>query len=328
MRTIRFVDALNEALREEMKRDSSVFIMGEEVGVSGGAYKVSRGLIDEFGPERVRDTPISEDGFMGAGVGAAMLGMKPVVEIMYNDFLCCAMNQLVNIASKVSYMSAGQLKVPMVVRTMIGQGRGRGTGGEHAQVLIPWVINVPGLKLVVPSTPYDAKGLLKTAIRDGSPVVYFENATLYATKGPVPEGEYTIPFGEADVKRKGSDFTIVAVSSLVSKVLSAADRLAKEGIDLEVIDPRTLVPLDKQTIIGSVKKTGKLITVEPSHKTGGIGAELAAMVAEEAYDYLKMPVLRVACPDIPIPVSPPLEKAVLVDEDTIIDNVRKVASKT
>jgi len=328
VRVISYREALNEALREEMKRDERVFLMGEDVGVYNGVYKVSKGLLAEFGPERVRDTPISEEGFTGAAIGAAIAGMKPIVEIMYNDFICLAMNQIVNFAAKMRYMSGGQLKVPIVIRTMIGQGRGRGCGGEHSQVLIPWFINVPGLKVVTPATPYDAKGLLKTAIRDEAPVIFFEAAKLYSLKGNVPEEEYTIPMGKADKKMEGKDVTLVAISTMVPASLSAANKVRKEdGISVEVIDPRTLIPLDKHTIISSVKKTGRLIVAEPCCKTGGIGAEIAAMVYEEAFDYLDHPVVRVAALDIPVPVSPPLEKMVVPNEDNIVEALRNMFTK-
>jgi len=323
-RIIRFVDALNEALREEMRRDDRVFVMGEDVGVFGGVYKVTRGLLEEFGPERVRDTPISEAGFTGAGIGAALVGMRPVVEIMYNDFMMIALNQLVNFAAKMRYLSGGQLKVPLVVRTMLGMGRGRGTGADHSQALIPWVANVAGLKVVAPSTPYDAKGLLKSAIRDDSPVIFFEAARLYPLRGPVPEEEYLIPIGKADVKREGSDVTVVAISTMVPKALSAAEKLAKEGIDVEVVDPRTVAPLDEETIIKSVKKTGKLITAEQSNMRCGVGAEIAAVVMEKALEYLEAPLMRIAVPNVPIPVSPPLEEAAVPDEDSIIKAVKKI----
>lgn len=322
-RIIRFMDALNEALREEMRRDPRVILMGEDVGVYGGVYKISKGLMEEFGPERVRDTPISEAGFTGAGIGAALVGMRPVVEIMYNDFMMIALNQIVNFAAKMRYLSGGQLKVPIVIRTMLGMGRGRGTGGEHAQSLIPWMANVAGLKVVAPATPYDAKGLLKSAIRDDSPVIFFEAARLYPLKGPVPENEYLVPIGKADIKREGSDITVIAVSTMVPKALSAAEKLAREGIDVEVVDLRTIAPLDEETIIKSVKKTGRLVTAEHSNMRCGIGAEIAAVVMEKALEYLEAPLLRVAVPNVPIPVSPTLEAAAIPDEDTLIEAVKK-----
>lgn len=329
MREITFVEALNEALREEMRRDERVIVMGEDVQLGysglGGIFMVTAGLMKEFGPERVRDTPISEEGFVGAAIGAAISGMRPVVEVMYADFLMCCMNQIVNHAAKLRYSSGGQLKVPVVIRTMIGQGRG--VGSDHSQVPIPWFMNVPGLKVVSPSTPYDAKGLLKSSIRDDSPVIFFEPFLLYRMKGFVPEGEYTIPLGRADVKRKGEDITIVAISSMVPRALSAADKLQGDGIDVEVVDPRTLSPLDKGTIIDSVKKTGRLITVENSVRTCGVGAEIISMVVEEAFDYLDAPAVRVAAPPMPAPVSPTLEKATIPTEEDIIGAVRKILSR-
>ena len=322
MREITMVEALNEALREEMRRDDTVIIMGEDVGVLGGLYRVTRGLMDEFGSGRVRDTPISEEGFVGAGIGLAITGFKPVVEIMYSDFLANCMNQIVNFAAKMRYMSRGQLRVPMVIRALIAHGRGH--GGDHSQVPITWFMGVPGLKIVAPSTPYDAKGLLKASIRDDSPVLFFEPYILYRVKGPVPEEEYIIPLGKADVKKEGEDLTIVAVSAMVPRALSAAKALEEEGVSVEVIDPRTVVPLDKQTIVDSVKKTGKLVTVEYSHKRGGVGAEISAIIMEEAFDYLDAPVLRVASPNIPIPVSPPLGKLTIPDVEDIISTARKI----
>ena len=322
MREIIMIEALNEALREEMRRDDTVIIMGEDVGVLGGLYRVTRGLMDEFGSERVRDTPISEEGFVGAGIGLAITGFKPVVEIMYSDFLANCMNQIVNFAAKMRYMSRGQLRVPMVIRALIAHGRGH--GGDHSQVPITWFMGVPGLKIVAPSTAYDAKGLLKASIRDNSPVLFFEPYILYRVKGPVPEEEYVIPLGEADIKMEGEDLTIVAVSAMVPRALSAAKALQEEGVSVDVIDPRTIVPLDKQAIVDSVKKTGKLVTVEYSHKRGGVGAEISAIIMEEAFDYLDAPVLRVASPNIPIPVSPPLGKLTIPDVEDIISTARKI----
>lgn len=322
MREITFVEALNEALREEMRRDETIILMGEDIGVLGGIYRVTRGLMEEFGPERVRDTPISEEGFVGAGIGAAITGLKPVVEIMYSDFLANCMNQIVNFAAKMRYMSGGQLKIPLVIRAMIAHGRGH--GGDHSQVPIPWFMSVPGLKIVTPSTPYDGKGLLKTVIRDDSPTLFFEPYTLYRVKGQVPNEEYTIPLKKADIKREGNDLTIVAFSAMVPKAITAAERLQEEGVSVEVIDPRTVVPLDKKTIIDSVKKTSRLITVEYSHKRGGIGAEISSLIMEEAFDFLDAPVLRVASPNTPVPVSPPLGKLMVPDVEDIINTAKKI----
>lgn len=320
-RELSMAEAINEALREEMRRDERVILLGEDIGVLGGIYRVTRGLLEEFGPERVIDTPISEEGFTGAAIGLALMGFRPVVEIMYADFLANCMNQIVNFAAKMRYMSGGQLKVPIVIRTMMAHGRGH--GGDHSQVPIPWFLNVPGLKLVAPSTPYDAKGLLKAAIRDDSPVIYFEPYVLYRVKGPMPEDEYVIPLGEADVKREGSDITIVAISAMVPRALEAAELLAEEhGISAEVVDPRTIVPLDEEAIIRSVMKTNRLLIVEYSHKRGGVGAEIAALVVEKAFDYLDAPIVRLASPDVPIPVSPELGKLTLPSTDDIVRAAR------
>jgi len=323
-RMLSMAEAINEALREEMRRDERVVLLGEDVGVLGGIYRVTKGLLEEFGPERVIDTPISEEGFVGAAIGLAIMGFRPVVEIMYADFLANCMNQVVNFAAKMRYMSGGQLKVPLVIRTMMAHGRGH--GGDHSQVPIPWFLNVPGLKLVAPSTPYDAKGLLKSAIRDDSPVIYFEPYVLYRARGPVPEGEYTIPLGRADVKRRGDDATVVAISAMVPRALEAADRLAEEGISVEVVDPRTIVPLDEETIIKSVMKTNRLLVVEYSHKRGGVGAEIAALVVEKAFDYLDAPVMRLASPDVPIPVSPALGKLTIPTVEDIIRAIRSLVA--
>ena len=322
MREISLIEALNEALREEMRRDPTVIVMGEDVGVLGGIYRVTSGLLEEFGPERVRDTPISEEGFVGAAIGLAITGFRPVVEIMYADFLANCMNQIVNFAAKMRYMTKGKLKVPIVIRTMIAHGRGH--GGDHSQVPIPWFMNVPGLKIVTPSTPYDAKGLLKSSIRDDSPILFFEPYILYRHKGLVPEEEYTIPLGIADIKRKGEDITIVAISAMVAKALEAAEKLEGEGISVEVIDPRTLVPLDEETIINSVMKTNRLIVVEYSHKRCGVGAEIAATVIEKAFDYLDAPIIRIAAPNVPIPVSPTLGKLTVPSVEEIVETVRKL----
>jgi pyruvate/2-oxoglutarate/acetoin dehydrogenase E1 component len=318
------VEALREALAEEMRRDPAVILMGEDIGVLGGVYKVTDGLLKEFGPERVRDTPISEEGFVGAAIGAAATGLRPVVEIMYADFLANCMSQIVNYAAKMHYSSGGQVKVPVVIRTMVGHGRGH--GGDHSQVPIAWFMNVPGLRLVVPGTPRDAKGLLKTAIRGDSPVLFFEPHLLYRTKGPVPEEDYALPFGKADIKCRGDDVTVVAVSAMVPRAVEAHERLRTEGIGVEVVDPMTLNPLDIDTIVESVKRTNRLVTVEYSPKTGGIGAEIAALVVEKAFDYLDTPVVRVAAPDVPVPVSPPLEKMTVPSVEAIVEAVKGIVS--
>ncbi|KJS86604.1 MAG: hypothetical protein JM58_06525 [Peptococcaceae bacterium BICA1-8] len=322
MRKIRYVDALIEALREEMIRDEDIFIIGEDIGPFGGAFKTTLGLYEQFGSERIIDTPISESGIIGTAVGAAATGCRPIAELMFGDFVTVAMDPIVNQAAKMRYMFGGKLKLPLVIKTNYGSGRS--AAAQHSQSLYGWFTNVPGLKVVLPSTPYDAKGLLKTAIRDDNPVLFFEHKLLYTVTGEVPEEEYTIPFGVADIKRAGRDVTIVATGYMVTKSLQAAEELAKEGIDAEVIDPRTLVPLDKATIIQSVKKTGRLVIVDEGHKTGGITGELAAIVVEEAFDYLDAPVQRLGSLDVPVPFSPSLEKIFAPSEKDIIAAVKKI----
>ncbi|MGQ9529848.1 MAG: alpha-ketoacid dehydrogenase subunit beta [Candidatus Bathycorpusculaceae bacterium] len=323
MRKITYREALREALREEMRRDSTVFLLGEDIGKYwGGAFKVTEGLAEEFGDERVRDTPISESAIIGVGVGAAITGMHPVAEIMFGDLTALAMDQIANQAAKIRYMFGGQMKCPLVIRTPFGAGVN--IAAHHSQSLEAWFMHVPGLYVAVPSTPYDAKGLLKTAIRGKNPVLFCEHKLLYPLIGEVPEEDYTIPFGLADVKREGKDVTIVATLYMVHKALNAAEKLEKEGISVEVIDPRTLTPLDKQTIIKSVKKTGRLVIVTEDCKTAGVSAEISAMVTEEAIDYLDAPIKRVAEPDTPIPFSPPLEQYVIPNEKAIVKAVKEV----
>ena len=323
MRQITYRDALREALREEMLRDKTVFVLGEDVGrYWHGAFKVTKGLAEEFGDERVRDTPISESAIIGVAAGAAITGMRPIAEIMFGDLSALAMDQIANQAAKMSYMFGGQTKVPVVIRMPFGAGVN--IAAHHSQSLEAWFMHVPGLKIAMPSTPYDAKGLLKTAIRDGNPVMFFEHKLLYPIEGAVPEEEYTVPFGVADVKRDGEDVTIVATLYMVHKALAAAKMLSKQGIDVEVIDPRTLVPLDKQAIVSSVKKTGRIVIVTEDCKTAGVSAEIAAMVAEEALDYLDAPIKRIAEPDTPIPFSPPLEQFILPNEKSIIKTVKEI----
>ncbi|MBI2880394.1 MAG: alpha-ketoacid dehydrogenase subunit beta [Candidatus Tectomicrobia bacterium] len=321
MREIMMWEALREALAEEMRRDEKVFVLGEDVAL-GYVWSVTRGLIDEFGPERVRDTPISESAIIGVSVGAALMGMRPVPELQFSDFMFVCMDQIVNQAGKTRYMFGGQLSVPMVIR--LPTGGYFNFGATHSQSLEAMLMHAPGLKVVTPSTPADAKGLLKTAIRDPNPVAFFEHKVLYKTKGPVPEGEYTIPLGAADVKRDGTDVCIIATSLMVHKALAAADRLAEEGVSAMVLDPRTLVPLDKAGLAEAVKKTNRAVIVEEGCKTGGIGAEIAAVINEEAFDYLDAPIGRVAAHDAPIPFSEPLEKFILPNEQRIIDGVRRV----
>ncbi len=322
MREITYGQALNEALREEMKRDERVFIIGEDVGIYGGAYGVTRGLYPEFGEERVRDTAISEAAIAGAAAGAAMTGMRPVAEIMYIDFSTIAMDQLVNIAAKNRYMFGGKTSVPMVMRTE--GGTGRGIAGHHSQSLEAWYVHVPGLYVVMPSTPYDAKGLLKTAIRDDNPIIFIEHKMLYGMKGEVPEEEYTLPLGKGDIKREGDDVTVVAYSRMVHLALEAAGELEKEGIGLEVIDPRSLKPFDIEMILNSLKKTGKIVIVSEACKTGGVAGEIAAQVMEMGFDYLDAPIVRVAAADVPIPMSPVLEKAAVPSVEKIVEAVKKV----
>jgi pyruvate dehydrogenase E1 component beta subunit len=323
VRKITYREALREALREEMRRDSTVFLLGEDIGrYWGGAFKVTEGLAEEFGDERVRDTPISESAIIGTAVGAAITGMRPVAEIMFGDLTALAMDQIANQAAKIRYMFGGQASCPLVIRTPFGAGVN--IASHHSQSLEAWFMHVPGLYVAVPSTPYDAKGLLKTAIRGNNPVFFCEHKLLYPVEDEVPEEEYTIPFGAADVKREGADVTILATLYMVHKALNAAKQLEKEGVDAEVVDPRTLTPLDKQAIIRSVKKTGRLVIVSEDCKTAGVSAEIAAMVAEEAVDYLDAPIKRVAEPDTPIPFSPPLEQYVIPDEKAIMKAVKKV----
>ncbi len=319
MREITYAEALREALREEMRRNANVILLGEEIGVFGGAYKVTRGLLDEFGPERVKDTPISEIAIAGAAVGLALTGLKPVAEIMYMDFLSICLDQLATQAAKIRFMSGGQLKVPMVLRTQYSLGRQHGS--QHSQFFPAFFFQVPGLKVVLPGTPYDAKGLLKSAIRDENPVLFIECGVLYRTKGLVPEEEYTIPLGQAEVKRKGDDVTIVGVSRLVGEALSAAKKLEEKGVSAEVIDVRTLQPLDLDTIVESVKRTSRLIIASDDVRTGGVGSEISAAVLESSFDYLDAPIVRVACPEIPVPFSPSLEQMYMPSAEKIVQAV-------
>ncbi len=305
MREITLGQAIREALAEEMRRDPRVFIIGEDVAEAGTAFKVLTGLVEEFGPTRVLDSPISEAGITGLGVGGAMTGMRPIVDIMFGDFIGLAMDQIVNQAAKVHYMSGGKLKVPLVVRTTLGATRR--TGAQHSQSLHAWVSHVPGLKVALPSTPYDAKGLLKTAIREDNPVIFFEDKMMYQLKGQVPEGDYTIPFGVADIKRPGADITIVATSSMVQIALAAAELLDPLGISAEIVDPRTTSPLDKQTLIESAKKTSRAIVVDEGYERYGVTAEIAAVIADGAFYFLDAPVKRLGAMDVPVPFSPVLE---------------------
>lgn len=322
MRKITYAEAINEAIREEMRLNEKIILLGEDIGVFGGVFKVTKGLIEEFGRERVIDTPISESAIAGSALGMSLMGLRPIAEIMWIDFMTVAMDQIVNQAAKFRYMFGGQCKVPLVIRTQ--EGGGRYNGSQHSQALEAWFVHVPGLLVVVPSTPYDAKGLLKTAIRDDNPVIFIEHKLLYRVEGEVPEDEYLIPFGKADIKREGKDVTLVATSRMVYKSLSVAEKLAKDGISVEVIDPRTLVPLDIETIKESVKKTGKLVIVHEASKRAGIGAEIGMEVVEEVFDYLDASPKRVAALDTPIPYSPNLENYVLPDEEKIEKAIREV----
>jgi acetoin:2,6-dichlorophenolindophenol oxidoreductase subunit beta len=324
-RELTFAQAVREALAEEMRRDARVCIFGEDVAEAGTPFKVLSGLVEEFGAERVIDTPISEAGFTGVGVGAAMTGLRPVVDIMFGDFLTLTMDQMVNQAAKVHYMSGGTWKVPMVLRTTLGATRR--SAAQHSQSLHAWLSHVPGLKVVMPSTPYDAKGLLKTAIRDENPVVFFEDKMMYKLKGPVPDEDYTIPFGLADVKRTGSDITIVATSSMVQVALGAAELLAKVGIGAEVIDPRTTWPLDEKTMIESAKKTSRVIVVDEGYGRYGVTGEIAAVIAEGAFYNLEAPVKRMGAMHVPIPFSPPLEDATVPTDQTVFEAARRLCGR-
>lgn len=309
MSHIFYRQALRDALREEMRRDERVFLLGLDIGRFGGTYKATQGLYEEFGEERVRDTPLSEAAIAGTAVGAAMTGMRPVAEIMYMDFITIALDQIVNQAAKLAYMSGGQTSIPVVFRTQ--EGAGRSSAAQHAQSLEAWVAHIPGLKVALPATPYDAKGLLKTAVRDDSPVVFIEHKLLYAVKGEVPEEEYLIPFGQARVAREGRDVTIVALSRMVWKAMEAAEELARDGIQAEVIDPRTVVPLDVETIVRSVQKTGRLIVTHEGYTRCGVGAEVATQVVEHAMHALKKPPRRVCGRNVPVPFAPVMENYVI-----------------
>jgi pyruvate dehydrogenase E1 component beta subunit len=324
MAVITVREALNQALREELARDKNVFLMGEEVASYQGAYKVSKGLLEEFGDKRVIDTPITELGFAGLGVGAAMVGLRPVVEFMTFNFSILATDQIINSAAKMLYMSGGQFKIPIVFRGP--NGSAYQVSSQHSQALESWFAYFPGLKVVMPSTPADAKGLLKSAIRDDDPVIFLEQERMYGNKGEVPDdGDFTIPLGVADVKREGTDVTIVARSLMVPVALKAADELAKQGVSVEVVDPRTIRPLDIDTIIRSVQKTNRVVVAEESHPFSGIGAEISAQISERAFDYLDAPVKRVSGADAPMPYAKNLEDLAIPDVKRVIEAVRAVA---
>ncbi|MGZ5034509.1 MAG: alpha-ketoacid dehydrogenase subunit beta [Usitatibacter sp.] len=315
-------EAVREALAEEMRRDPRVFICGEDIAEAGTVYKVLSGLVEEFGTERVLDTPISEAGFTGMAVGAAMTGMRPVVDIMFGDFSTLVMDQMVNQAAKIHYMSGGKWKVPMVMRATLGATRR--SAAQHSQSLHAWFCHIPGLKVVLPSTPYDAKGLMKTAIRDDNPVVFFEDKMMYKMKGPVPPEDYTIAFGVADIKRAGTDITIVATSSMVQVALGAAKLLEEAGISAEVIDPRTVWPLDEKTLVESVKKTSRAIVVDEGYERYGVTAEIASVIAQGAFFNLEAPVKRMGAMHVPIPFSPPLEDATVPTEQSVFEAAKAI----
>jgi pyruvate/2-oxoglutarate/acetoin dehydrogenase E1 component len=324
-RRLTMAEAVREALAQEMRRDPRVFIIGEDVAEAGTPFKVLSGLVAEFGPERVMDTPISEPGFTGIGLGAAMTGMRPVVDIMFGDFLFLALDQIANQAAKVHYMSGGKLSAPMVIRTTLGATRR--SAAQHSQSLHALVSHIPGLKVALPSTPYDAKGLMKTAIRDDNPVVIFEDKMMYTTKGAVPEDDYTIPFGQADVKRRGEDITLVATSSMVYVALAAADLLERDGISAEVIDPRTTVPLDAETLIRSATKTGHAMVIDEGYQSYGVTAEIASVIADGAFYHLDAPVKRLGALDVPVPFSPALEDLTVPTAEKVAELAAKLCRK-
>lgn len=321
-RKISFSDALREAMTEEMEADPAVFLMGEDVGAFNGVFGVSAGMFDKFGEDRVRDTPISEAAIVGAGLGAALVGMRPIVEIMFADFTTVAMDQIVNQAAKARYMSGGKASVPLVMRVV--NGAPGSAAAQHSQSPEAWFMNVPGLKIAIPATPYDAKGLLKSAIRGADPVLFFEHKMLYALEGEVPDEDYTVPFGEAAIRRAGADATVIAIGGVLPTVMQAAEQLAAEGISVEVIDPRTLVPFDTAAVVESVKKTNRAVIVHEAHRRAGPGAEIAALLAEEAIGYLDAPVVRVATKNVPFPYNPDLEQFILPTVDDVVAAVSGV----
>ncbi|MBS1255174.1 MAG: 2-oxoisovalerate dehydrogenase subunit beta [Deltaproteobacteria bacterium] len=323
-RVITFSQAVNEALAEEMRRDKTVFIIGEDVAEAGTPFKVLSGLVEEFGTERVLDSPISESGFTGIGVGAAMTGMRPVVDIMFGDFMTISMDQIANQAAKIHYMSGGKLKVPLVVRTNLGASRR--SAAQHSQSLHVWLSHIPGLQVALPSTPYDAKGLLKTAIREDNPVIIFEDKMMLQDKGNVPEEDYTIPFGVADIKREGSDITLIGTSSMVQVALEAADQLEQLNISAEVIDPRTIMPLDKKTLIDSAIKTSRVIVIDEGYDSYGVTAEIASVIAEGAFYHLEAPVKRIGAMDVPIPFSPVLEDLTVPNPAMVVEKAKTLFS--
>ena len=322
MREIEYREAIREAVIEEMDRDPKVFLIGEDIGKYGGAFRAYKGLLEKYGPDRVINTPISEAAIIGAGIGAAVTGYRPISELMFIDFAALAMDQIVNQAAKIRYMTGDNLNVPLVIRTQ--GGAGRGVAAQHSQSLEAWFYHVPGLKVVMPATPYDVKGLLKTAVRDNNPVIFIEHKMIYLNKGPVPEEEYLIPFGIADIKREGSDVTIFAYSNMVFKSLQAAVELQKEGISCEIVDPRTLVPLDEEALIKSVKKTGRLVIVSEACQRGSIASDICAKINQKAFDYLDAPVKIVAGLNTPIPYNATLEQACIPHKENIISAVKEI----
>lgn len=325
MAQVSYRDALNQALREEMRRDPNIFIIGEEVAQYGGAYKVTDGLLQEFGADRVIDTPISEEAITGTGIGAAMVGLRPVVELMTINFSMLAMDQIVNHAAKLRYMSGGQFAIALVIRAP--QGAGLQLGAQHSQNLESWFAHVPGLKVAAPALPADAKGLLKAAIRDDNPVIFLEHEMLYASKGEVPDEEYAIPIGVAQVKKTGRDVSLISYSRMLTLCLEAAERLAADGIDAEVVDVLTLRPLDAETIVNSVKKTHKAVIVEEDWRSCGMGAEIESRILEGAFDYLDAPVIRLALAEVPMPYCKPLEQMALPSVDDIVSAARQITGK-
>lgn len=317
MRKLTYLESIREAMQQQMRANKKVFLLGEDIGVYGGGFGVTEGLLEEFGENRVRDTPISELGFTGVAVGAALTGLRPIVEFQFSDFIVLALDQIVNQAAKIHYMYGGKGSVPLVIRTPGGSGTG--AAAQHSQSLEAWLTHIPGIKVIQPSTPYDAKGLLKAAIDDPNPVIFYEHKLLYKTIGDVPETPYTIPIGKADVKKEGTDLTVVATSIMVSRALEAAEELKKENISLEIIDPRTLVPLDERSILQSVKKTGRLLVVYEAVKRSGYGAEIASIVAEKGFEYLKAPIKRLGGQAVPIPSNKKLEKAAVPQVEDIIE---------
>ena len=315
-------EAILEATAEEMARDDSVIVMGEDVGIYGGGFGVTEGLIETYGPERVRNTPVSETAFVGTAVGAAATGMRPVVELMFSDFMSVCWDQIMNEAAKFHYMYAGNVNVPLVIRT--ASGGGTGAASQHSQSLEAMYCHVPGLKVVVPSTPYDAKGMMKSAVRCNDPVIFLEQKLLYGTKGEVPDGEYTVPIGKAAVRRDGSDLTLISYGRMVQKCLDAAEQLAEKGISAEVLDLRTLSPLDSDAVLSSVRKTGRAVIVHEAVQFAGFGGEISAMIMEQAFDALKAPVRRVGAAFCPIPCAPAMETNVLPDTDRILETAESL----